>query len=100
MRKSLQTFSSLELTAILTPPHRINQSTAAPKARTTVTVKAASQTEDLNKKLSEVTSTVSEKWDETEEKPAVVTLGVFGYVPPYYPLRTPNSSIHQYPNPR
>ena len=83
---------------MIIPPHRINQSTAAPKARAQVTVKAASQTEDLNKKLSEVTSTVSEKWDETEEKPAVVTLGVFGYVP-YYPLRTPNSSIHQYPNP-
>ena len=95
MRKSLQTFSSLELTANTSSTARI----AAPKARAQVTVKAASQTEDLNKKLSEVTSTVSEKWDETEEKPAVVTLGVFGYVPPYYPLRTPNSSIHQYPNP-
>ena len=48
---------------------------SAPKARaTSLTVRAASQTEDLNKKLQEVTATVSEKWDDTEEKPAVVTL--------------------------
>ena len=52
---------------------------AAPKARAaSFAVRAASQTEDLNKKLQEVTATVSEKWDDTEEKPAVVTLGIFG----------------------
>lgn len=52
---------------------------SAPKARAaSFTVRAASQTEDLNKKLQEVTATVSEKWDDTEEKPAVVTLGIFG----------------------
>lgn len=66
--------------AFMGRPAALKARVAAPKARAQVTVKAASQTEDLNKKLSEVTSTVSEKWDETEEKPAVVTLGVFGLV--------------------
>ena len=37
-------------------------------------------TEDLNKKLKEVTSTVSEKWEETDDKPAVITLGIYALV--------------------
>ena len=74
------TASKPRASAFMGRPAALKARVAAPKARTQVTVKAASQTEDLNKKLSEVTSTVSEKWDETEEKPAVVTLGVFGLV--------------------
>ena len=74
------TASKPRASAFMGRPAALKARVAAPKARAQVTVKAASQTEDLNKKLSEVTSTVSEKWDETEEKPAVVTLGVFGLV--------------------
>jgi hypothetical protein len=43
-------------------------------------VRADAATEDLNKKLKEVTSTVSEKWEETDDKPAVITLGVYALV--------------------
>uniref|UniRef100_A0A7S0ST19 Cyanobacterial aminoacyl-tRNA synthetase CAAD domain-containing protein n=1 Tax=Mantoniella antarctica TaxID=81844 RepID=A0A7S0ST19_9CHLO len=45
-----------------------------------VSVRADAATDDLNKKLKEVTETVSEKWGETEDKPAVITLAVYGIV--------------------
>jgi hypothetical protein len=45
-----------------------------------VSVRADAATEDLNKKLKEVTETVSEKWEEADDKPALVTLGVYGLV--------------------
>ena len=50
-----------------------------------VSVRADATSEDLNKKLKEVTETLSEKWEETDDKPAVITLGVYaliGRVPP------------------
>ena len=54
---------------------------AAPRAAARgVSVRADAATEDLNKKLKEVTSTVSEKWEETDDKPAVITLGIYGLV--------------------
>ena len=43
-------------------------------------MRADATTEDLNKKLKEVTETVSEKWEEADDKPALVTLGVYGLV--------------------
>ena len=45
-----------------------------------MSVRADAATDDLNKKLKEVTETVSEKWGETEDKPAVITLAVYGIV--------------------
>jgi hypothetical protein len=45
-----------------------------------MSVRADAATEDLNKKLKEVTETVSEKWEETDDKPAVITLGVYGLI--------------------
>lgn len=36
--------------------------------------------DDLQDKLREVTDTLSEKWEESDEKPAIVTLGVYGFV--------------------
>ena len=54
---------------------------AAPRAVARgASVRADAATEDLNKKLKEVTSTVSEKWEETDDKPAVITLGIYGLV--------------------
>jgi hypothetical protein len=50
------------------------------KASQGVSVRADAATDDLNKKLKEVTETVSEKWGETEDKPAVITLAVYGIV--------------------
>jgi len=60
----------------------LKASVAAPRsAKRNVAVRAAdSSTEDLNKKLKEVTSTVSEKWEETDDKPAVVTLLEYGLI--------------------
>jgi len=34
----------------------------------------------LQDKLSEVTTTLGEAWEESDEKPAIVTLGVYGFV--------------------
>ena len=54
---------------------------AAPRAAARgASVRADAATEDLNKKLKEVTSTVSEKWEETDDKPAVITLGIYALV--------------------
>jgi len=36
--------------------------------------------DDLKEKLSEVTATISEKWEESDEKPAIVTLGLYGII--------------------
>ena len=43
-------------------------------------VKATTRSDEVQDKLKELTGTLSEKWDDTEEKPAAVALGVFGLV--------------------
>ena len=45
-----------------------------------MSVRADATSEDLNKKLKEVTETLSEKWEETDDKPAVITLGVYALI--------------------
>ena len=62
--------------------HRpLDPSIAAPRVGArAMSVRADAATEDLNKKLKEVTETVSEKWEETDDKPAVITLGVYGLI--------------------
>lgn len=47
--------------------------------RTAVVVRAEAA-DDLNEKLSEVTETLKEKWAETDDKPAVITLGVYALI--------------------
>jgi hypothetical protein len=59
----------------------LKSSVMAPRASVRgASIRADAATEDLNKKLKEVSSTVSEKWEETDDKPAVVTLGIYGLV--------------------
>ena len=43
-------------------------------------VNATTRSDEVQDKLKELTGTLSEKWDDTEEKPAAVALGVFGLV--------------------
>ncbi len=43
-------------------------------------VNATTRSDEVQDKLKELTGTLSEKWDDTEEKPAAVALGVFGFV--------------------
>ncbi|EEH59654.1 uncharacterized protein MICPUCDRAFT_49417 [Micromonas pusilla CCMP1545] len=52
----------------------------APKTSRGAAVVVRADSDDLNAKLKEVTDTVSEKWEDTDDKPAVVTLGVYGLV--------------------
>ena len=47
--------------------------------RSAVVVRAEAG-EDLNEKLAEVTETLKEKWAETDDKPAVITLAVYGTI--------------------
>ena len=50
------------------------------RATTRSAVKTRAAADDLKDKLSEVTATLSEKWEESDEKPAIVTLGVYGLI--------------------
>jgi len=57
---------------------RRGKATRRAPARAPATRSAAA--DDLQDKLKEVTATLNEKWEESDEKPAIVTLGVYGLV--------------------
>ena len=60
-------------------PTRVTTTTrGARRCARAVATRAAG--DDLKDKLSEVTATLSEKWEESDEKPAIVTLGVYGLI--------------------
>lgn len=62
-------------------PGRVNAARARRATRATRGVaKTRAAADDLKDKLNEVTATLSEKWEESDEKPAIVTLGVYGLI--------------------
>lgn len=61
-------------------PARVNARAQRATRATRSVVKTRAAADDLKDKLSEVTATLSEKWEESDEKPAIVTLGVYGLI--------------------
>ena len=61
-------------------PGRVNARARRGTRATRGVAKTRAAADDLKDKLNEVTATLSEKWEESDEKPAIVTLGVYGLI--------------------
>jgi hypothetical protein len=77
----MMTMTTMRVRCAAVAPARVHaRARGATRATTRSAVKTRAAADDLKDKLSEVTATLSEKWEESDEKPAIVTLGVYGLI--------------------